>query len=853
MIAAAVEGHPEKIIALVLVLTFVFAFFLRNAVYETDIVAFLPDNEEVRAQDRIYEYFGRDAYVHMVYISGENVLSPRALREQYNITLAAGSVDGVVGTVGLAPVVNELCHYIFDPMTFSYHYNPNRTLLNTPDEQIRARVSILRDILTGEIDPSEFSHGAMDLRPADLRFFFGLLMSDDFDLQNMTATGTLLLVELDGNLTRSQLRDVVGEVKDAISNVCLRAVEESETSEYYIAHEMEETIYTTMAVLGLSIIFLVTLVLWGSFRHLSYVWAPMLTLIVAIIWTFSTMVLLGTTFSILDVAVIPLVVGLGVDYSVHLSRRYHEHLREGLPIKEAVGKSIKRVGAALFLAFITTVAAFMSNLISEIPPIRDFGVMCALGVAYSFILALTFYSSIRILVDRRRGPHAARPRPTPVMDGIMRKMADVVEERPRAISVAAVLLVVGGFYAGTMVPVEFNLEKFLPSDWESISTASVIKERFSAGQFSTVYVLVEGDDLARPEVLSAIFDTEDNTHDDRLVVAIEDPATGNTSYYVESIASLVRKAVEENSTLAARFNLSLEGRPLPNCTESDLRGLYAYLSSNTTTYDIMRGTTFAEQFRRVIYHSSGTPDGAYTATVLRINVKAATDQDNMEIKLDMEKDIAPLKSISGTRTYLTGGVILVQGIIDQLSWSQIESTVVSSLFALFILSLIYRSPVLGLVSMIPVTVTMSLTLGTMYILGIPLNALTIMVTALTIGLGIDYAVHVVERFREEEKRFSPSRALHRTLENTGAALFISALTTMLGFGVLVIARIPVFVDFGIITAAMIAYSLLSAALITPVPLMYMARRRLRKQREKNTESEGPESTGPGRETGGGET
>jgi len=114
-------------------------------------------------------------------------------------------------------------------------------------------------------------------------------------------------------------------------------------------------------------------------------------------------------------------------------------------------------------------------------------------------------------------------------------------------------------------------------------------------------------------------------------------------------------------------------------------------------------------------------------------------------------------------------------------------------------------------------------LATMALLHITLNVMTVMVTALTIGLGIDYAIHVIERYREERSHHDKLESITETIEHTGSALVISALTTIAGFGVLVISPMPLVRDFGIITAATILYALLVAIIILPILLLAVGR------------------------------
>ncbi len=97
-----------------------------------------------------------------------------------------------------------------------------------------------------------------------------------------------------------------------------------------------------------------------------------------------------------------------------------------------------------------------------------------------------------------------------------------------------------------------------------------------------------------------------------------------------------------------------------------------------------------------------------------------------------------------------------------------------------------------------------------------------MVTALTIGLGIDYSIHIIERFREESRIRPPIESMQVTIKRTGSAIFISALTTVCGFAVLLLSPMPLTQHFGIITAATIVYSFDLAVFVLPILLVGLA-------------------------------
>jgi predicted RND superfamily exporter protein len=126
--------------------------------------------------------------------------------------------------------------------------------------------------------------------------------------------------------------------------------------------------------------------------------------------------------------------------------------------------------------------------------------------------------------------------------------------------------------------------------------------------------------------------------------------------------------------------------------------------------------------------------------------------------------------------------------------------------------------------MIPVLLVLVWILGTMVAIGYALNVFTILIGALTVGLGVTYAIHISHRFIEEmEHHHSLEKAVNNTVKNTGSALFGAAMTTVLGFGVLFFAILPPMKQFGTMTALTIFYSFLSSVWVLPSILVLWAR------------------------------
>jgi predicted RND superfamily exporter protein len=147
------------------------------------------------------------------------------------------------------------------------------------------------------------------------------------------------------------------------------------------------------------------------------------------------------------------------------------------------------------------------------------------------------------------------------------------------------------------------------------------------------------------------------------------------------------------------------------------------------------------------------------------------------------------------------------------------STAISLVLATIVLIVAYRRFTLGIIAILPVLISIIWILGTMVLIDYSLNVLTITVTSLTIGIGVDYAIHATERFKlVADKTGDIQMAVCETIERSGGGLIIAAITTVSGFGMLIFAPIPPQVQFGVIMVMTISYSLITSILYLPLML-----------------------------------
>jgi predicted RND superfamily exporter protein len=379
--------------------------------------------------------------------------------------------------------------------------------------------------------------------------------------------------------------------------------------------------------------------------------------------------------------------------------------------------------------------------------------------------------------------------------------ANAVSRFPGVVVIIVMVVTAGAFVGAMNLRTEFGVEDFVQSDWPTMMTINDMRSGFPAASMYQSCVLVEGD-VATPSALQKIFDIQEAAGNDRFTV--QSSIGGRDIPKVRSAASVIRFALEQEPALGPRFNISASG-PLTTCTAVQVVSLFNHLLANAT---------YGPSFSKVVHRDAES--GLYDAALVRVYNFVRSTAEGREMYSELEAD-------ANGRGTATGGVVLTIRTLDAFQESQISSTIVSVVFAAVLLVVVYRRPLLGLLSVLPVALSAVWVLGTMFVLSISLNALTLTVTALTIGLGIDYTIYITRRFREELGGHRPAEAMRRSIESTGVPIFLCALTTWAGFGVLTLSPMPLTQQFGIITAATIAYSFLLGLFVFPLFLLGLSK------------------------------
>jgi predicted RND superfamily exporter protein len=535
-VARLATRFPAAILVTLFTFTVVLGFFAAQQEFDADMTAFTPEGELQQLEERVREEFGggeRQVQVIVDAGRGGDVLSPEGLR------VAEVLEDAIVDH----DEIGDLLH-ISGPMSGSgviTYATPLAGQLQQmgmePGEASQRFIdSALQDVLDGRQGERVTA-----------------LLSQDFDGE--TARGGLIIINLDPDAPREEITAAHLALADVMTAADTGFFDAQAFSFSIVQEEMEASMETDLPILMGASFLLIVLILAFQFRKTSDVVLGVLGLMSSVIWMAGFSVLLGPDylgvtgpFSQIAMAVPVLLVGLGIDYSVHLTSRYREERAAKADAVTSARTAVVTVGVALSLATVTTAIGFMSNMTSPLPPIVDFGIFAAVGIASAAVVLGLLVPAARVLLDRRTDGLArvAAPKEPNQLPGL-----SVLPARaPLATMLGGVLLAATAGVAATGLDTTFSQEEFIPEGSYADQMLQRLDTLFGGDISERTDVLVDAD-VRDPEVISRLVDAEYALADVEGVRTVDDRAD------VTSPASVVREidqmADAARQQLAAQF------------------------------------------------------------------------------------------------------------------------------------------------------------------------------------------------------------------------------------------------------------------------------------------------------------
>jgi uncharacterized protein len=822
---------PILIVSLVLTAGLVVDLIVDTPSFHTDLADFAPDSESADAHDRISEHFTdetRPLFVHVTRDDGGNVLD----------------IDSLILMNSHLSTVEEESAKMGDLVE---NWITAPSILQTAlDEEANgtelADVASWEEMLNLVIDVNESDcPGDVSKQREVAQFILDGMLNKDFDgseiclwietngesgSASVSASSTLWILEVDPSLSTEERKIKEDQLRDLFTELSENSdLNYGVASLDLISHDIDEGTFDNLATLILLAVLVVVVLLAISFRSVRGVVFPLVGLSFALIWTYGLLNLSGARFTALEVAVAPLVLGLGIDYSIHLQRRYNAFRADLDDSAESWLASCARLSTPLGLAVITTVTAFLANIISPLPPLETFGIALAVGVISAFINATVVVGALHVVLDK---PGSKVPADPIRMPRFSKKLVDLQKSQQAIVFIIALIISGASIFGAMGLETEFDLTDFLDDEMEIMEVRDNLDSSYESAGWKLVYVLMEPDssmseidsDLILLNEMRGLHNDLANNHD----VVGGGGSDARPSY--EGPYKVLYDAVDNDVLFGEEYGLVITGGDLRRgvASQFDLGAALQNLSENDSIADVFTGDSWSDRIANTVHL-----DGDKIIHIrIEVRVDASTSSETSKVvkwfedELGSTDDNGKMRSeLSGVaQIYVTGDLVALQNVLDGLNSSQLSSTAISFIVSFIVLLILTRRAVPALVVLTPVVLATLWVVGSMVILSLKWNVLTVMVTALSLGIGIDYAIHMWRRFEaERSRRDDVWEALEETISTTGVALVLSAGTTALGFLVLLFSPMPVVQQFGLVTALTVTFSLILSIIVLPVLLM----------------------------------
>lgn len=588
-------------------------------------------------------------------------------------------------------------------------------------------------------------------------------------------SGTLVSEDATATLVVARVKDgteqmvIVDQVKQKLSGLTF------DGTFYFggmpvILRELSSVIIGDLLFIAPIAFLLICLALFWGFRNIRGVVLPMLTVSVAIIWTMGLMSLLGYELTLLTNIIPVILLAVGSAYSIHvINRVYREFQQEP---EGALKRALSYIIIPVTLASITTIFGFVSFIAgSYLTMIIEFGIFTSLGILFSLILALTFVPAMLSFAGNKLGRDINKPERSGHVEKLTQIIGSWVQNHPKKILAVWFVLVVVGIWGTTKIERRVDLVDYFRQENIVKKSEYLLREKFTGSM--PLFVKISGD-IQSPEALRLMQKTQNFM------------ARFDYIPHSQSVADLI---IQMNDAMG-------EGEIIPD-DRAKIEQLWFLLDGQ----EIMEQLVNFELTEGLV-----------------VGHVASTD---LEVLREIEVNFAEFAAQNSNDQFqveVTGIPIFFKRLDQSIIDSQIFSLSIASFLIIVVISLLMRSLAKGILGIIPILVTLIVLFGTMGITGVPLDIATVLCGSITIGIGVDYAIHFMTQLGISNRKHNHmQKSIIETINISGRAILINMIAVSLGFAVLLFSNLVPMQRFGFLIAlTMISTSL---ATLTLLPLL----------------------------------
>lgn len=557
----------------------------------------------------------------------------------------------------------------------------------------------------------------------------------------------------------------------------------------YIRTQYVRKLVTELAFFLCASFFLIALVLFLMYRNFWGVFVPVVIVLLSLIWIGGVMGFSGQGITLINNLIIPIMFIVGMSDVIHLITKYLVEVRKGLPREEAMLTTMKEIGFATFITSVTSAIGFASLMTSRVPPIREFGLHASIAVMFAYVITIVIIPYLMVKIDPR---HFAQ----------MRSIDNLKFWKPFTLRIYLFV---------------FKYPRYI------IATFSVL-------------ILISLALITR--ISLDMYLLED--------ISKRDPIYKTLRFF------------EEQAIGIRPFEMAIEAKPPFKVTElqvlNQMDTIQDFLSLQTNFSPFVSITSFLKEANYVYHNNKASfrrlPESQSTVDetlnlaesmggeklirrmidkdheIARVSARIpdiGTDAFNVMHK-NLDAFIAANCDTSMFSYRITGHAFLTEHNLTYLRTNLIQGLFLESITISIIMLLLFRSPRMLLVSIIPNLIPLLITGGVMGLFGIHLTASTAIVFVISFGIAVDDTIHVLTHYHLERKMGrSVPEAIKNTIMGTGKAIIVTSLILLAGYVLLLGSSFGGTFSIGLFSAITIVFAVLSDLFLTPLLILWLER------------------------------
>ncbi|KQC06385.1 MAG: hypothetical protein APR54_01735, partial [Candidatus Cloacimonas sp. SDB] len=504
------------------------------------------------------------------------------------------------------------------------------------------------------------------------------------------------------------------------------------------------------------VILVIIIVLLAVLKSFKYSLSVMLVVLFSVVWTFGLMAVLKIPIYAVSTMIPVMLIAIGVADGIHLYSHLELYLKNNRNIdrREAVKNMLQQMWKPVVMTSVTTAIGFISLITSQVYPIKYFGLFTAFGVLGAMVFSLVLIPAFTLLFGYTKRKNAKSE--TDNKQSIAHSFAHLVVKYKYFTVILTIVVIAFSLYGITKVWINSSfLDKF-EKDSEIVLTDTFINQHF--GGTSTLNVILEADEadaFKSPAVLQQM---------DRLQTTVkrEMEIVGNSfslADYLKRMNKVMHADSEEYNKIAESAEMNAQ-----------------YL---------------------LLYEMSGDPENLWKV----VDYNYQTANLTLQLKSDNSKAInSVIDAVEKFRSdFAKEGVSLNYAgsgykalvFTDLILQGQIKSLILSLFIIIILLALMFKKLLAGLIGAVPITITALIGFGVMGLFNIPLSTTTALISSIAIGIGIDYAVHFIERYKIYALHTKDkNQTIQQTMHHSGRAIIFNAMVVIAGFLVLLFSVFP---------------------------------------------------------------